>query len=68
MSDGRAEKKGESSGERLSLILVFQCNFRSLEEQEWSATELKNSLRSIEWDLEDLEDTVQVLTFYGKLF
>ena len=63
MSDGRAEKKGESLGERFSFILVFQCNFRSLEEQEWSATELKNSLRSIEWDLEDLEDTVQVLDF-----
>merc|ERR1712013_42817 len=33
----------------------------SVEEQEWSATELKNSLRSIEWDLEDLEDTVQIV-------
>eukprot|EP00092_Neocalanus_flemingeri_P011382 GFUD01012265.1.p1 GENE.GFUD01012265.1~~GFUD01012265.1.p1 ORF type:complete len:249 (+),score=81.18 GFUD01012265.1:73-819(+) len=35
--------------------------FRTVEEQEWSATELKNSLRSIEWDLEDLEDTVQIV-------
>ena len=26
--------------------------FRSAEEQEWAATELRNSLRSIEWDLE----------------
>ena len=34
--------------------------FRTSEEQEWTATELKNSLRSIEWDLEDLEDTIQV--------
>ena len=33
---------------------------RTSEEQEWTATELKNSLRSIEWDLEDLEDTIQV--------
>ena len=33
---------------------------RSVEEQEWAATELRNSLRSIEWDLEDLDDTVQV--------
>ena len=24
-------------------------------------TELKNSLRSIEWDLEDLEDTIQIV-------
>ena len=34
--------------------------FRTPEEQEWTATELKNSLRSIEWDVEDLEDTIQV--------
>jgi syntaxin 6 len=34
---------------------------RTSEEQEWSATELKNSLRSIEWDLEDLEDTIQIV-------
>ena len=27
-------------------------DLRSAEEQEWSTTELKNSLRSIEWDLE----------------
>jgi len=31
------------------------------EEEEWTTTELKNSLRSIEWDLEDLEDTVQIV-------
>jgi len=35
--------------------------FRTVEDQEWSVTELKNSLRSIEWDLEDLEDTVQIV-------
>lgn len=34
---------------------------RSQEEQEWAATELRNSLRSIEWDLEDLDDTVQIV-------
>lgn len=27
-------------------------DLRSVEEQEWSTTELRNSLRSIEWDLE----------------
>ena len=36
------------------------AEFRTAEEQEWTATELKNSLRSIEWDVEDLEDTIQV--------
>lgn len=35
--------------------------FRSVEEQDWAATELRNSLRSIEWDLEDLEDTIQIV-------
>ena len=33
----------------------------STEEREWSSTELKNSIRSIEWDLEDLDDTVQIV-------
>ncbi|XKL60093.1 hypothetical protein PGB90_001109 [Kerria lacca] len=31
------------------------------EEIEWTTTELRNSLRSIEWDLEDLEDTINIL-------
>lgn len=31
------------------------------EEVDWTNTELKNSLRSIEWDLDDLEDTVDIL-------
>lgn len=34
------------------------------DEVEWTNTELKNSLRSIEWDLEDLEDTIDIL-FYS---
>jgi len=37
------------------------AEFRTAEEQEWTATELKNSLRSIEWDVEDLEDTIQIV-------
>lgn len=32
------------------------------EEVEWTSTELRNSLRSIEWDLEDLEDTINILS------
>lgn len=31
------------------------------EEIEWITTELRNSLRSIEWDLEDLEDTISIV-------
>lgn len=30
-------------------------------EAEWTTTELRNSLRSIEWDLEDLEDTITIV-------
>ncbi|XP_059614281.1 syntaxin-6 [Phlebotomus argentipes] len=30
-------------------------------EVEWTTTELRNSLRSIEWDLEDLEDTIGIV-------
>lgn len=38
------------------------------EEIEWTTTELRNSLRSIEWDLEDLEDTINILFLrnYGR--
>lgn len=31
-------------------------------EADWTTTELKNSLRSIEWDLEDLEDTINIVS------
>ncbi|XP_026316867.1 syntaxin-6 isoform X2 [Hyposmocoma kahamanoa] len=30
-------------------------------EAEWTSTELRNALRSIEWDLEDLEDTISIV-------
>ncbi|XP_034942266.1 syntaxin-6 isoform X2 [Chelonus insularis] len=33
----------------------------SKEELEWTTTELRNALRSIEWDLEDLEDTICIV-------
>ena len=41
--------------------VVADKEMRSPEELEWSGTELKNALRSIEWDLEDLDDTVQIV-------
>lgn len=31
------------------------------EELSWTSTELRNSLRSIEWDLEDLEETIIIV-------
>lgn len=33
----------------------------SRDELEWTSTELRNALRSIEWDLEDLEDTISIV-------
>lgn len=33
------------------------------EELDWTTNELRNSLRSIEWDLEDLEETINILFF-----
>lgn len=33
----------------------------STEEVDWTTNELRNSLRSIEWDLEDLDETINIL-------
>eukprot|EP00123_Amoebidium_parasiticum_P012339 comp21290_c1_seq1/m.29071 comp21290_c1_seq1/g.29071 ORF comp21290_c1_seq1/g.29071 comp21290_c1_seq1/m.29071 type:complete len:253 (-) comp21290_c1_seq1:57-815(-) len=33
----------------------------SNEEYEWTSNELRNSVRSIEWDLEDLDDTINIV-------
>ncbi|CAK9797203.1 Gamma-soluble NSF attachment protein [Anthophora quadrimaculata] len=33
----------------------------SRDELEWTTTELRKALRSIEWDLDDLEDTIHIL-------
>ncbi|XP_058793268.1 syntaxin-6 [Phymastichus coffea] len=33
----------------------------SLEELQWTTNELKNALRSLEWDLEDLDDCINIL-------
>jgi len=37
------------------------ANSISKDELEWTTTELRNALRSIEWDLEDLEDTIGIV-------
>ena len=33
----------------------------SREELDWTSNELRNSVRSIEWDLEDLEETISIV-------
>lgn len=40
----------------------------SVEEYNWTTNELRNSLRSIEWDLEDLEETVGIVEKNPKKF
>ncbi|KTF76347.1 hypothetical protein cypCar_00030966 [Cyprinus carpio] len=38
----------------------------SKEEVDWTTNELRNSLRSIEWDLEDLDETINILLFLAN--
>lgn len=44
--------------------LADQPGHGSKEEYDWTTSELRNRLRSIEWDLEDLEETIG-MTFLG---
>ena len=41
--------------------LLDDPNTVSREEYDWTTNELRNSLRSIEWDVEDLEETINIL-------
>lgn len=41
--------------------LLLQEAGASKEELDWTTNELRNSLRSIEWDLEDLDETINIL-------
>lgn len=43
-------------------------NLVSKEEIEWTTNELRNSLRSIEWDVEDLEETISIVENNPKKF
>ncbi|MGH0188601.1 UNVERIFIED_CONTAM: hypothetical protein FKN15_029824, partial [Acipenser sinensis] len=40
----------------------------SKEELDWTTNELRNSLRSIEWDLEDLEETIGIVESNPRKF
>lgn len=44
--------------------LADQPGHGSKEEYDWTTNELRNRLRSIEWDLEDLEETIGMM-FYS---
>nr|XP_019962876.1 PREDICTED: syntaxin-6 [Paralichthys olivaceus] len=48
--------------------LLQQGGGASKEEMDWTTNELRNSLRSIEWDLEDLDETISIVESNPKKF
>ncbi|XP_008335593.1 syntaxin-6 [Cynoglossus semilaevis] len=48
--------------------LVQEGGGASKEEMDWTTNELRNSLRSIEWDLEDLDETVSIVESNPRKF
>ena len=38
------------------------------EEYDWTTNELKNNIRSIEWDLEDLDETIGIVEANPRKF
>ncbi|CAJ0916327.1 unnamed protein product [Ranitomeya imitator] len=48
--------------------LLQEDHMTSAEEFDWTTNELRNSLRSIEWDLEDLEETISIVESNQKKF
>ncbi|XP_030853451.1 syntaxin-6 [Strongylocentrotus purpuratus] len=48
--------------------LLEDTNSVSKEEYDWTMNELRNSLRSIEWDVEDLEETISIVEANPRKF
>uniref|UniRef100_A0A668TJZ4 t-SNARE coiled-coil homology domain-containing protein n=1 Tax=Oreochromis aureus TaxID=47969 RepID=A0A668TJZ4_OREAU len=48
--------------------LMAEGGGASKEEIDWTTNELRNSLRSIEWDLEDLDETISIVESNPKKF
>ncbi|KAM8972510.1 syntaxin-10 [Pelodytes ibericus] len=48
--------------------LLQEGQVTSAEEFDWTTNELRNSLRSIEWDLEDLEETISIVESNPRKF
>uniref|UniRef100_A0ACB8EKM2 Uncharacterized protein n=1 Tax=Sphaerodactylus townsendi TaxID=933632 RepID=A0ACB8EKM2_9SAUR len=47
--------------------LLQEIDIVNKEEFDWTTNELRNSLRSIDWDLEDLEETIYILLWPFKI-
>ncbi|OCT85110.1 hypothetical protein XELAEV_18023275mg, partial [Xenopus laevis] len=45
--------------------LLQDPSISTREELDWTTNELRNNLRSIEWDLEDLDETINILSCLG---
>lgn len=41
--------------------LLQDPSIATREELDWTTNELRNNLRSVEWDLEDLDETINIL-------
>ncbi|XP_077390798.1 syntaxin-6 [Festucalex cinctus] len=54
----KAVSGAQSLHQRWSHLLLHEA---SKEEMDWTTNELRNSLRSIEWDLEDLDETISIV-------
>ncbi|XP_072367831.1 syntaxin-6 isoform X2 [Scyliorhinus torazame] len=48
--------------------LLAEPSSASKEECDWTTNELRNSLRSIEWDLEDLDETISIVETNPRKF
>ncbi|XP_074835843.1 syntaxin-10 [Carettochelys insculpta] len=48
--------------------LLQETHVVSTEEFDWTSNELRNSLRSIQWDLEDLEETIGIVESNPRKF
>lgn len=57
----RWENLAATSAQQKSVSDTKSSNKASETESDWIATELRNALRSIEWDLEDLEETIVIV-------
>ncbi|XP_056894649.1 syntaxin-6 [Takifugu flavidus] len=63
----KAVNAAQSLHQRWSELLL-QAGGASKEELDWTTNELRNSLRSIEWDLEDLDETISIVESNPRKF
>ncbi|KAF2361181.1 Syntaxin 6 N-terminal [Trinorchestia longiramus] len=67
-SSAEVKSLGRSSSFSSGASLLVGTPVSPKEELDWTCTELRNSLRSIEWDLEDLEETIGIVEKNPKKF